>query len=66
MPEHHRFPQNEWYEHDVTKNNNGVRDHHLTAFAKKHPEISFQRARAYHMNDNAYVEQKNRRIVRGL
>ena len=39
---------------------------HLVSFVKKHPEISFQRSRAYHKNDNAHVEQKNGSIVRGL
>ena len=41
-------------------------NNHLVAFVKKHPEISFQRSRPYHKNDNAHVEQKNGSIVRGL
>lgn len=39
---------------------------HLVTFVKSHPEISFQRSRSYHKNDNAHVEQKNGSIVRGL
>ena len=39
---------------------------HLVSFVKIHPEISFQRSRSYHKNDNAHVEQKNGSIVRGL
>ena len=39
---------------------------HLVTFVKSHPEISFQRSRSHHKNDNAHVEQKNGSIVRGL
>ncbi len=39
---------------------------HLVTFVKSHPEISFQRSRPYHKNDNAHVEQKNGSVVRGL
>lgn len=39
---------------------------HLVRFVQQHPEIQFQRSRAYHKNDNAHVEQKNGSVVRGL
>lgn len=39
---------------------------HLVTFVKDRPEISFQRSRSHHKNDNAHVEQKNGSIVRGL